>query len=742
MVSVRVRTPITVLIALLTSLSLVTRAQQRVARQSLSLEWIYGEEGHLVTALPSFAWLRDGSILLYDQREPLASRAFERMLPPAGTRQRLASHAAALASLKALAPRLKETELPWPAAVDPDGRRAFFAFDDDVFVLDLVTATFKRLTTSTDPETCLGLSPDGTRLAFVRRHDLYIIDLASGAERRLTHDGSATTLNGTLSWVYWEEIFGRKDEGWWWSPDGTTIAYLQTDEAPVAVSHFVDFQPATPRVLEQRYPKAGSANPTVRVGLVKVTGGATTWVSITDKPFEYVLRVKWLPDSRRISVQTLTRDQQELGLYIAEGSSGRATRILTDTDPGWINVSDDLRFLSDGKQFLWASERDGYLHLYRYAIDGQLVNRITKGPWALASADASAYWVRQAVAGVDEARGWIYFVSLQQSSVERQLYRVHPDGTGWSRVSTEPGSHSISMSPDTTFYVDTFSDIRTLPRVTIRRTDGSIAAEISAAPMERVKAFDLTSPELTTIPTRDGFPMPAQILKPRGRTGTRHPVVMFVYGGPSAPTVKNAWQNSALHDQLLADAGFVLVEVDNRCATGISKTLENTILRRSGEPETADLVDAARWIKQQPWADPARIGVWGWSGGGTMTLNLLTRSTEFMAGVAVAPVTDWHFYDTKWVEAFMKRPEENPAGYEQFNLVARAPALHGRLLLMFGTDDDNVHPQNAEAFIDALVKAGITFETSIYPMRKHGISDDAARIHLFKTMIEFWKRNL
>jgi len=267
----------------------------------------------------------------------------------------------------------------------------------------MATARFTRLTKTETEEKSAEFSPNGQRLAFVRTNDLYLIDLDTQKETRLTRDGSETTLNGALSWLYWEEIFGRREIAYWWSPDSTAVAYLQTDESGVEVSTFVDFQPDAPRVIRQRYPKAGKPNPKVRVGVVE-PGRATTWLKIVDKQYDTVLRVKWLPDSRRVSVQTMTRDQREVGLYFANRATGTATRILTETDPGWINIHDDLHFLADGKHFLWASERDDYYHLYRYTLDGKLVNQVTRGPWPMTSS-SGLFWVKQGVAGIDEANG-------------------------------------------------------------------------------------------------------------------------------------------------------------------------------------------------------------------------------------------------------------------------------------------------------------------------------------------------
>ena len=718
---------------------------QSPAKPPLTLEWVLGDEGRRVASLPAHVWLADGKLLLYDASRPAAQRAFELLDPATGARRPALDMAAAVASLNALLPAAEPRQtLNWPDAFDASGRRALYLLNGDLFVLDVAAARFTRLTKTDAEERSAEFSPDGRRLAFVRAHDLYVIDLDTQAETRITTDGSETTLNGTLSWVYWEEIFGRRDIGYWWSPDSRALAYLQTDESAVPVSTFVDFQPETPRVIRQHYPKAGTPNPRVRVGIAEIGRGETTWVRIADKPFEYVLRVKWLPDSRRLSVQTMTRDQRESGLYFAPRDTGAAQRILTETDPAWINIHDDLHFLADGQHFLWASERDGYYHLYRYTMDGRLVNQVTRGPWALASSGAGVFWIRQAVTGIDEAGGWVYFTALEHSPLERHLYRIKLDGSGMTRLSTEPGVHRISMAPGAQFYLDNFSDVRTLPALTLRRADGAQQLALAAPRMEVLARFDVQYPELISIPAADGFQMPARVLKPRDFQPTRkYPVVIYVYGGPSAPTVANAWQRDLLIDQSLAAAGYVVVRVDNRAATAISKRLENTVAMQAYGPEVADLLDATRWLKAQPWVDAGRVGVWGWSGGGTMTLSLMTRSKEFKAGISVAPGTDWRFYDTKWAEALVGGlPADNPAGYDRASLIPRAPDLHGRLLIVYGTYDDNVHPQNEQAFIDALIKSGKLFEQMVYPMRKHDIGDRAASLHLYRTMLDFWQRNL
>src|SRR5262249_13841163 len=262
-------------------------------------------------------------------------------------------------------------------------------------------------------------------------------------------DGSDTVLNGTLSWLYWEEIFDRRDIGLWWADDSRTLAFLQTDESGVTMSHFVDFQPIPPRVIAQRFPVAGSPNPRVRVGMVSADQPeAISWVRLDPQSFEYVARVKWLPGARRLAVETMPRDQRRLDLVRADRADGATTHLLTENDPGWVNITDDLYFLKDGRNFIWASERSGFMHLYQYSLDGKLVGRITKGDWATASNAGGVYWLRQSVAAIDETNDWIYFIALEKSSVERQLYRVHRDGSGFLRVSKESGTHGVRFSPD------------------------------------------------------------------------------------------------------------------------------------------------------------------------------------------------------------------------------------------------------------------------------------------------------
>jgi len=713
-------------------------------KEQLTVEWIYGKERREVTALPSFFWLKDGTLILFDYSRPDSERTFEKLNPNTGKRNTMLDREKALSNMKQL---LGEQQAPstlyFPDSFDGNSGTAVYILMGDIFLLNVSSAEFERITETEEEEQSVNFSPNGEMLAFIRENDLYVYNIKEKIEKRLTTDGSETMLNGTLSWVYWEEIFGRQDIGFWWSEDSKAIAYLQTDESLVSVMHYVDFKPNVPAVITQRYPKAGGKNPMVRVGIIELDNPKTVWLDIADTSYEYIARAKWFPDSRQISVQTLNRAQTELHLYFCDRLTGKATHILTETDSAWVNIHDDLFFLQDSDQFIWESERDGYAHLYRYTLDGKLVNQITKGNWAVRSA-GGAYWLRQAIQAIDEKEDWIYFTALEKSSIERHLYRIKFDGTKMQRLTKEDGFHIITFSPNAKYYVDMYSKINTLPSLSLHRNNGELVTTIGKSRPELLEKFAIQYPELFTILTADSFPMPASILKPKNFDPTKkYPVILNVYGGPSAPTIAHTWNSSIFFDQMLLNNGYLVASVDNRSATAISKILENSIYKQGyGKSELNDLLDAVKWFKAQSWIDPERVGIWGWSGGGTFTLNAMIHSREFKAGIAVASVTDWHYYDTFWTEFAMKRPEDNPEGYEKTSLVKNAQNLQGRLLIIHGTYDDNVHIQNTWAFVDELIKAGKMFDMMIYPMRKHGISDRPARIHLYNTMLEFWKENL
>ena len=698
--------------------------------ERLTIDWIFSDAAKSTGATPRYAWLDKDRIAIYDTRKAKADRTIEVIEPGNGRRRDLVDAEDLVAGMTALLePEEPLEELGWPSAFGANGRWALYEKSGDLLLVDLRRSTVSRIAASDAEEKSARFSPNGEWIAFVRENDLYAWHIEDGEEKRLTTGATDTLMNGTVSWVYWEELLGRVDQGYFWSPDSSSIAYLQTDDSGVGEMHYVDFEPNLPRLIKQRHPKPGEANPKVRAGVVSLDEGTTTWLDLGSYPYEYLARIKWLPDSKRVALQTLDRPQTTLDLFIADATSGASQHVMRETDPGWVNVHDDLYFLADGEHFIWQSERSGYAHLYLFNMAGELSQAITSGDWALRPSGGRA-GLDQAVSYVDEDNGQIYFTALEKASTERHLYRVGIDGSDMTRLSAEDGVHSILFSTDGNYYVDRHSSLEQPTQLSVHAVHGDAVETVAAGDSSVADRFELRPWEIFTIKARDGFEMPAMMLKPRYFDASRiYPAVIYVYGGPSAPTVANAWQagSRGYYHQLLADSGVVVFYVDNRSAAGKSKIDANTIVKQLyGPVELDDLLDGVAWLKSQPYIDADQVGLWGWSGGGAMTLQAMTGSKEFAAGASVAPVSDWRYYDTIYTERYMKRPQDNEEGYESTSRAKTAENLHGRLLLVHGTYDDNVHPQNSWAFSDGLIEAGITFDMMIYPMRKHGISDDGS----------------
>ena len=711
--------------------------------QEFDIKWLYSDEGRSVGAVYKTAWIDENKLYLMDMRKPKEERTLLQMTP------KNSSDITSIIDPKKISKNILNAVgrsdtmmyLEWPSSFSSNGEHGLYLFEDDIYLLDIQNQNYRRITDTDSEEKAARFSPDGKKISFVRDNDIYVYDLRTKREKRITFNGSETNLNGTLSWVYWEEIFGRQDIGYWWSDDSKALAFLNTDESQVTKMHYVHWKPAEPELITQRYPKAGTKNPEVKLGIIELENLKLKWVDLG--PYEYLCRVKWLPGSERLSVQTMNRAQTELDLFFVDRSSGKnVKKILTESDTGWVNITDDLYFLDES--FIWQSERNGFAHLYQFSYDGKLLSQITDGNWALRSSGGT-FWMRQSVVSIDEENKKVYYTAMKESSIERHLYSSGFDGKSLEKISGPSGVHKIYFNEPGSMYLDVYSDSDSPPTLVIHNKQGNVLHTLVDERPEIITDYDLQTPELFTIPTSDGFMMPAQILKPKGFNPSKeYPVIFHVYGGPSAPTVFDRWQgNSLFFDNMLLQQGYLIVKFDHRASTAISKKLENHVLNAmSGPIEREDIVDGIKWLKSQPYTDPSRFGVWGWSGGGSFTLNMMTNTEEFKAGVSVAPVTDWHYYDTKWTEFAMKRPLDNADGYEKTSFIKTAKNLHGSLLLVHGTYDDNVHPQNSWHFIDELVKENIQFDMMFYPMRKHGIADDEARIHLYTKMLNFWKLNL
>jgi dipeptidyl-peptidase-4 len=641
----------------------------------------------------------------------------------------------ALAGLEGVTPdEAKRIARQRPVAFEARRTALLFAIRDDLYLYDLLGQRAVRLTRSPGKKEEATVSPDGTRVAFVRGNDLHVVDVATRRERALTSDGSADLLNGKLDWVYQEEIYGRgKFRAYWWSPDSSHIAFLQLDETKVPRYTIVDDVPYRPEPEVYPYPKAGDPNPTVRLGVVSASGDRPRWIDLGRYPGDRLIcDVGWSPDSRQVVFQVQDREQTWLDLNVAAAAGGDVRTVLKETSKAWVENPPSARWLKDGS-FLWLSERSGFKHLYHYRSDGTLVRQVTDGRWEA-----------RTLHGVDEAGGWAYFSGTERSPIGGDVYRVRLDGSGLQRVSTAPGTHVASFNPSSTLYIDTWSDVTTPTQVRLHRADGTEVRVIDANPSNVLSGYRLSKPEFLQVKTRDGFVMEAMILKPPDfDPAKKYPVYQHTYGGPHSQTVKNAWGGTTyMYHQLLAQKGIVVWLCDNRTASG--KGAESTWpgYLRMGETELQDIEDGVAWLRAQSFVDGARIGINGWSYGGFIVSYALTHSKSFFMGIAGGTVSDWRNYDSIYTERYMKTPDHNPDGYRRTAPRGAAKELHGKLLLLHGAIDDNVHPQNTMQLAYELQKAGKPFRLMLYPKSRHGVSEPALVKHLRATMLEFTEQTL
>jgi len=614
---------------------------------------------------------------------------------------------------------------------------------NDLWYYTLANGKLSRLTNNKDPELEEDLSPDGKWVSFVRGNDLFVVDAARGRERQLTRDGTDKIFNGYLDWVYEEELYGRgQKRGYWWSPDSKRIAFLRLDDTYVPNFMLVN-DTVNDQIIENTpYPQAGDPNPIVKLGLVEIAApasatraGATSArfadLSSYDPSDLLIGRVVWTPESKSVLIQAQNRIQTFLDL-VSVSSGGKTRRVFRETSPAWVAINDNPIFLKDGS-FAWQSERDGWNHLYIYAADGKLVKRLTQGKWEV-----------RGVFGIDEAAGWIYFNGTKDSHIAENIYRVKiSDGT-IERLSHGEGSHSALFNPTFTQYVGGWSDINTPPKQRLYRADGSLIRTINENNVDALAQYKLGPADFLKVKNRDGFEMEAMMIRPPDfDPNKKYPVLIYTYAGPHAPQVRNGWGGSRqMWHQMLAQKGYIIWVCDNRSASG--KGLESTwtMYKSFGPTELNDIEDGISYLKSLNFVDGNRIGIWGWSFGGFMTSYALTHSKSFKMGIAGGSVTDYALYDSIYTERYMQTPQLNPAGYDRTNVLKAAKDLSGRLLLIHGVMDDNVHMQNTAKFVYELQKAGKQFDLMLYPNQRHGVNNPPQVHHLYSMMTEYVLKNL
>jgi dipeptidyl-peptidase-4 len=628
----------------------------------------------------------------------------------------------------------------------PSGRALLFPLGGNLYYCDLTKPANDAITEimhSNSAASDAAISPAGGHVAFVRDQNLHVFDLAKSEGKALTSDGGGPIKNGMAEFVAQEEM--DRSTGYWWSPDDRHIAFARVDETPVKVTERFEIAADNVATFAQRYPSAGGPNALVRLGVADVQSGAVTWIDLGSETDVYLARVNWLPDGKTLAIQRESRDQRRLDLLFADIDTGRSRVVLTETSKAWIELHNELSFLTHSREFVWASSRDGYQHLYLYNYDGHLLRRLTVGAWNVDD------FRTRAIKGIDEKNRIVYFTATKKNPTERQFYSASLDSQDprkIDRISQEEGLHGISMSGDASLYVDNFTSSTQPPQVTLHAANGKLLAQVIENPLngqhpDAPYLADNSVPEIGTLRAADGQTLYYRLFKPlHFDPARRYPAIVDVYGGPGVQRVLDNWTGSSF-TQILTRAGYVVFQLDNRGSGFRGTAFQAPIHGKLGEIEVADQVLGARWLGSQSFIDPARLGVWGWSYGGYMTLMLMFKAPEvFRAGVAGAPVTDWSLYDTHYTERYLDRPQENAKGFAASSVLPYAKDLEGKLLVMHGMADDNVLFLHSTKLFRKLQDLGKPFDVMVYPGAKHGLMRQHDGRHAYTTIKRFFDDSL
>ena len=621
----------------------------------------------------------------------------------------------------------------------PDSGHLLFDTNGELWLYDLKTVTGVQIgntdmQSGDDPK----FSPSGQYVSFVRDHNLYV-QRTDGSNTSLalttTHDDAI--LNGGIDWVYLEELNVRSN--YFWSPDSRQLVYLQMNESAVPQYPLVDWIPVHATVQQQRYPQPGDPNPTVHVGVVGVNGGSTRWLKIPmDVGNDYIPRLGWV-NSRIVWVQTLSRNHQHENLWFADTKTGDVKLVLAQTEPKYFNTTYDVTFVGD-HQFLIQSWRDEFTHIYRYTFDSgnplgaeaKLANQLESGNYEV-----------EAVKAVDAAAQTVWYLSNEGDSRQEQVWAVQLDGSNKRAITKVAGVHDPDFAPQSGAFLDTYSSGMTPPTVAACLPTGDCKPFWFSKPLE---GHHLLVPELLRLTAADDkTPLVGTILMPAGKLAAHSvPLIVNPYGGPDVGTATDSWGGKEFFiDQLLAEHGFAVLHVDNRGMGGRGRDFEQACYHNFGPPQFADqMASVDQVLRSYPELDPHRLGWWGWSWGGSFTLFALSHSESFLAGVAVAPVTDWRDYDSIYTERYMGLPAEDAGNYRDDSDVTSAASLRGHLLLMHGTGDDNVHTEGDVQYIERLIHAHIPYDYNIFPRMTHSIAGADDRILLFNKLVDHFERYL
>jgi dipeptidyl-peptidase-4 len=579
-------------------------------------------------------------------------------------------------------------------------------------------------------------SPDGTKIGYAKENDLFIYDIASKAITQVTTDGKKNEIiNGIADWVYEEEFaFVRAFD---WSSDSKKLAFIRFDESKVPQFSMDMYQKDLyPTSQTFKYPKAGEKNSEVSLHIFEVGSKSAKKINLGNYSDFYIARMKWTNDANILSAQVLNRHQDNLDLIFVDGTIGTAKVILNEKDKAYVDVTDNLTFLKDNS-FIWTSEKDGFNHIYLYDKTGKLKNQVTKGKW-----EVTSYY------GFDEKTKTVFYQSVENGSTVRDVYKISLDGKKKVKLSSQVGTNGATFSPDFTYYINTYSSVTTPPTYTLNSSkDGKQAQEIvnNTPLVEKIKKYDLPTKEFFELTTEKGHKLNAWMIKPKDfDANKKYPVFMYQYSGPGSQEVANNWlDTNDMWFMMLSQQGYITVCVDGRGTGYKGADFKKCTQKELGKFEVEDQIDAAKVIGNYAYVDKSRIGIFGWSYGGFMSSNCLFKGADvFKMAIAVAPVTNWRFYDSIYTERYMTTPQENASGYDDNSPINHVNKLKGNFLLIHGTADDNVHVQNSMQMIEALVQANKQFDWAIYPDKNHGIYGGKTRIQLYNKMTNYIKEKL
>jgi len=616
-----------------------------------------------------------------------------------------------------------------------DAKRVWRRFDDGkFFVYDLESKKMLPVAQNDAYIRHVKLSPDESKIGYVLNGNIYIKDLNTGETIAATTDGNGTIINGMSDWVY-EEEFGKGDR-WSWSMDGQYIAFHQFDQSPIKTFSWVEYDEIDIKVRTVPYPKAGDPNSFVKIGTYELATGNTKWMDIGQESDIYIPRIRWTNDPNTLLIERMNRRQNKLEFLAADAKSGKTKVKFTETDPAWISITDDIFFLKKSNGFIRTSESGGYNHIYRYDFKSGKKSQITKGKWEVAK-----------VYGINEETGRIYFQANKGLMQERHIFSIGLNGKKMQKLSTEPGTHSANFAADFSVYIEQFSNSHIPTRALLTKNDGTNIRTLIENKMESLDDYDLAYPEFTSFKTSDGIELKAMITKPADfDPDKKYPVLIYGYSGPASQLVRNTWgrPSSKLWYTMLTQKGYIIFTLDQRGTGGRGKDFKNLAYGDIGKYMHLDHIEGVKYLRSLPYVDAERIGIWGWSGGGYLTLMEMTRGSEyFKAGIAVAPVTDYHLYDNIWTERYMGLPSENVEGYKAANVITYTDQYKGGLLVIHGASDDNVHMQNTMQFIEQLQQDSKQFDLMIYPGKNHSMRGKGnVSYHLYTLMTHFILENL